>query len=92
MKDAEEAKRLPSKLHLFHHATSLGGVESLIEWRAMSDLTIDKRILRVSVGVEAWEDLKEDLLEGFKALKAERGTAGVDTTEEKLLDTPVLAS
>lgn len=92
MKDAEEAKRLPSKLHLFHHATSLGGVESLIEWRAMSDLTIDKRILRVSVGVEGWEDLREDLLQGFKALKEERGTAGVDTTREKVLDTPVLAS
>ncbi|KAK3337079.1 pyridoxal phosphate-dependent transferase [Cercophora scortea] len=68
MKSEEDAKRLPSKLHLFHHATSLGGVESLIEWRAMSDLTCDKRLLRVSVGVEGWEDLKEDLLQGFRAL------------------------
>ncbi|KAK5654955.1 hypothetical protein OQA88_6712 [Cercophora sp. LCS_1] len=69
LKDQGLAKRLPSKLHLFHHATSLGGVESLIEWRAMSDKSCDKRLLRVSVGVEGWEDLKEDLIQGFEALK-----------------------
>ena len=62
---AEQAKRLPSKLHLFHHATSLGGVESLIEWRTMTDSTVDTRMLRVSVGIEGWEDLKDDLLQGF---------------------------
>lgn len=72
MKDPEDAKRLPSKLHLFHHATSLGGVESLIEWRAMSDKTVDKRLLRVSVGVEGFKDLKQDLLQGLKALMAEK--------------------
>ncbi|KAK3363047.1 Cys/Met metabolism PLP-dependent enzyme-domain-containing protein [Lasiosphaeria hispida] len=71
MQSEQLAKRLPSKLHLFHHATSLGGVESLIEWRAMSDSTVDKRLLRVSIGVEAWEDLKEDILQGLRALKAE---------------------
>jgi cystathionine beta-lyase len=35
MKEQRFARRLPSKLQLFHHATSLGGVESLIEWRTM---------------------------------------------------------
>lgn len=95
MKDADDAKRLPSKLHLFHHATSLGGVESLIEWRAMSDLGIDKRLLRVSVGVEGWEDLRDDLVQAFEALKAGKGAkdsvSAVDTTEE-VTETPVLAS
>lgn len=77
MKTPEDAKRLPSKVHLFHHATSLGGVESLIEWRAMSDQTVDRRVLRVSVGVEGWEDLKDDLLQGFKALQEDnRKTRG----------------
>ncbi|KAK4211734.1 cystathionine beta-lyase [Rhypophila decipiens] len=71
MKSEDMAKRLPSKLHLFHHATSLGGVESLIEWRAITDRSVDKRLLRVSVGVEAWEDLRDDLLKGFQALKDE---------------------
>lgn len=73
-KDEADARRLPSKLHLFHHATSLGGVESLIEWRAVSDKTVAKTVLRVSVGVEAWEDLREDLLQGFRALLDERET------------------
>ncbi|KAK3394036.1 Cys/Met metabolism PLP-dependent enzyme-domain-containing protein [Podospora didyma] len=68
----DDARRLPSKLHLFHHATSLGGVESLIEWRAMSDPFVDRRLLRVSVGVENVEDLKEDILQGFRALRAEK--------------------
>ena len=68
---AEQAKRLPSKLHLFHHATSLGGVESLIEWRRMSDKGVDERLLRVSVGAEGWEDLREDLVGGFRALVEE---------------------
>lgn len=68
MREADHARRLPSKLHLFHHATSLGGVESLIEWRAVTDKSIAKTVLRVSVGVEGWEDLREDLLQGFAAL------------------------
>lgn len=72
MRDEDFARRLPSKLALFHHATSLGGVESLIEWRAMSDNTVARTLLRVSVGVEAWEDLREDLLNGFRQLLEER--------------------
>lgn len=75
MKSEDMARRLPSKLRLFHHATSLGGVESLIEWRKMSDEHIDGRVLRVSVGIEAWEDLREDFVQGFRALRedGERG-------------------
>ncbi|EKJ77797.1 hypothetical protein FPSE_02031 [Fusarium pseudograminearum CS3096] len=69
LRDGEHAKRLPSKLELFHHATSLGGVESLIEWRAMTDPKIDKKLLRVSIGVEGLEDLKQDLLQGLEALR-----------------------
>jgi cystathionine gamma-synthase len=64
----EQARNLPSVLRLFHHATSLGGVESLIEWRRMSDSDVDERLLRVSVGVESWEDLKGDFLRGFELL------------------------
>lgn len=68
VKEESMARQLPSLLSLFHHATSLGGVESLIEWRSMSDQTVDRRVLRVSVGVEDWEDLKADLLKGFRHL------------------------
>ena len=62
------AQRLPSRLTLFHHATSLGGVESLIEWRRMTDSRCDPRLVRVSVGVEGWEDLKRDFLQAFRSL------------------------
>lgn len=72
MKDREVARKLPSKLDLFHHATSLGGVESLVEWRRMSDKTCDERLIRVSVGVEGWEDLRDDFIQGFEALAAEQ--------------------
>lgn len=79
MREADDARMLPSRLHLFHHATSLGGVESLIEWRAMSDKSIAKTVLRVSVGIEAWEDLKDDFLQGFRSLLREK--TGTSTAE-----------
>ncbi|TQV96783.1 cystathionine beta-lyase [Cordyceps javanica] len=71
MKSEAAARRLPSKLRLFHHATSLGGVESLIEWRAMTDKTVARNLLRVSVGVESEEDLRADLEQAFAKLAAE---------------------
>jgi cystathionine gamma-synthase len=78
MQTATQARCLPSKLRLFDHATSLGGVESLIEWRRMSDASVDERLLRVSVGVENWEDLKADFLAAFGALaKGEEGKGAV---------------
>ena len=64
----EFARRWPSKLKYWTHATSLGGVESLIEWRAMTDTTVDTRLLRLSVGVEDPDDLLNDLLQGCRAL------------------------
>ncbi|KAK8925231.1 trans-sulfuration enzyme [Metarhizium anisopliae BRIP 53293] len=69
MKDMDLAKKLPSRLRLFHHATSLGGIESLIEWRAMTDPLVDQRLLRVSIGVEGFEDLKRDIEQAFESLK-----------------------
>ncbi|KAL1597711.1 hypothetical protein SLS60_008197 [Paraconiothyrium brasiliense] len=67
-KTPEQARQLPSHLRLFHHATSLGGVESLIEWRRMSDSGVDEKLLRVSVGVENWEDLRDDFIQAFEKL------------------------
>lgn len=67
-KEESVARQLPSKLHFFQHATSLGGVETLIEWRAMSDASVDRRLLRISVGLENWEDLRGDLIKAFREL------------------------
>jgi cystathionine beta-lyase/cystathionine gamma-synthase len=64
----EFAKVLPTKLSFFQHATSLGGVESLIEWRALSDSKVDRKLLRISVGLENWEDLRADLEGAFAEL------------------------
>ncbi len=53
-----------SKTKLFISATSLGGVESLIEHRASSEgpaTTTPENLLRLSVGLEHPDDLIEDL-------------------------------
>lgn len=81
MKEMQHARTLPSELRLFHHATSLGGVESLIEWRRMSDTEVDETLLRVSVGVENWEDLKQDLLSAFKVLASGKTAHKANGTE-----------
>ena len=49
-------------------ATSLGGVESLIEYRLRSDPDANPCLLRLSVGVEDLEDLKSDLIQGLIAV------------------------
>lgn len=67
-KNPDHARQLPSKMFVFQHATSLGGVESLMEWRAMSDAGCDPKLLRISCGIEEFVDLKQDILQGLKAL------------------------
>jgi cystathionine beta-lyase/cystathionine gamma-synthase len=67
-KNPNHARQLPSKMFIFQHATSLGGVESLMEWRAMSDAGCDPKLLRISCGIEEFEDLKHDVLQGLKSL------------------------
>jgi cystathionine gamma-synthase len=60
----EAALAAVSRVKLFTRATSLGGVESLIEHRASSEgpsSTAPQDLLRVSVGLEDAEDLIEDL-------------------------------
>ena len=60
----EEALKVLSRAQVFKRATSLGGVESLIEHRKSSE-TVETEtpdnLIRVSVGIEAVEDLLEDL-------------------------------
>jgi len=51
----EYAAVLPHSLKYFVPATSLGGVESLIEHRVQSDASADPRLLRISIGVEDLE-------------------------------------
>ncbi|MDR3418093.1 MAG: aminotransferase class V-fold PLP-dependent enzyme [Nevskia sp.] len=60
----ERALAVAARVQLFTRATSLGGVESLIEHRASVEgpyTTTPDDLLRVSVGLEHCDDLIEDL-------------------------------
>ncbi|MFD1158507.1 trans-sulfuration enzyme family protein [Roseovarius aestuarii] len=59
----EVALAVAGRLELFHRATSLGGVESLIEHRhtVESDTGIPENLLRLSIGIEDVDDLIADL-------------------------------
>jgi len=57
----EAARALPKRLRLFRDATSLGGVESLVEWRRKQDPEAPPALLRLSVGLEDPADLIADL-------------------------------
>ena len=60
----DHARRLLSRIELFVRATSLGGVESLIEHRALvegPDTETPRDLIRVSVGLEHPDDLIADL-------------------------------
>lgn len=61
--DAPAADRFCARVGLIVHATSLGGVESLVERRAMwpGDAHLPAGLIRFSVGLEDPEDLWRDL-------------------------------
>ena len=62
--DAGDAKRVATRTRLFVPATSLGGVESLIEHRATVEgphSVVPQNLLRVSVGIENADELIADL-------------------------------
>lgn len=77
----EESRRFLEAVRLFALAESLGGVESLIEHPAIMThasvppdqrrvLGISDSMIRLSVGIEAVEDLIADLELGFAAMEA----------------------
>ena len=64
---AREALAVVGKLKLFHRATSLGGVESLVEHRHTIEphTGIPESLIRVSVGIEDVNDLIADLTQAL---------------------------
>ncbi|XP_006464027.1 hypothetical protein AGABI2DRAFT_194632 [Agaricus bisporus var. bisporus H97] len=62
------ASKLPHELKYFVPATSLGAVESLVEYRADTDSRVNPKLVRFSIGVEELEDLKADLRQAFQKL------------------------
>lgn len=66
---SDAARNVSNKLKLFTRATSLGGVESLIEHRASMegpDTKTPANLLRISVGLEFIDDLIVDLEQALK--------------------------
>ncbi|MFN2199753.1 MAG: trans-sulfuration enzyme family protein [Caldilineaceae bacterium] len=64
-----EAMEVAGRVQLFTRATSLGGVESLIEHRASvegANSPTPQNLLRISVGLENVDDLVEDLTQALK--------------------------
>jgi cystathionine gamma-synthase len=69
--DAEAAKRIAGGTRLFVRATSLGGVESLIEHRASVEgphSEVPQNLLRLSIGIENCQDLINDLEQSLDRL------------------------
>ena len=68
---ADDAKSIAGKTRLFVRATSLGGVESLIEHRASVEgplSEVPQNLLRLSIGIENCQDLINDLEQSLDAL------------------------
>jgi len=69
---ADAARNIAGGLKLFTQATSLGGVESLIEHRATiegPDTKTPFNLLRVSVGLEHIDDLIADMEQALDTVK-----------------------
>lgn len=71
---ADAARRLPGALTVFRNATSLGGVESLVEHRAPvegqgTDVPLD--LIRLSLGIEDVGDLIADLEQALATIAHE---------------------
>lgn len=69
VKDGEKAaQKVCNQVKIISQATSLGGVESLLEHRAAvegPDSKTPKNLIRLSVGLEHLEDLKADLAQAL---------------------------
>ena len=68
---SEAARMVAARVGLFTRATSLGGVESLIEHRASMEgpaTETPQDLLRLSIGLEHPDDLIADLAQALDAI------------------------
>ena len=67
--DESFAKSVAGRTRVFKPATSLGGVESLIEHRATvegKNSPVPGNLLRLSIGIESIDDLRYDLISAIE--------------------------
>jgi len=60
MQTIEDSLKLKKRLKIFRDATSLGGYESLVDYRYIWDKTVPPTLLRISIGLENPSDLIKD--------------------------------
>lgn len=65
LRSEKMARMVPHFTEYFQPATSLGGVESLLEHRWASNRVEDPHIVRISTGIEDIDDLRNDLQSAF---------------------------
>ena len=66
------ARRLVAALKVFRNATSLGGVESLVEHRFPVEgpsTSVPRDLIRLSLGIEDPDDLLADLEQALAAVR-----------------------
>ncbi len=71
--DATRSRKVAGATRIFRPATSLGGVESLIEHRATVEgvnSPVPQNLLRLSIGIETEDDLVDDLEQALSVLDA----------------------
>jgi cystathionine gamma-synthase len=69
LESESQAVSFARSLLLCTQATSLGGIETLVDWRYMYDTTVSPTLLRVSIGIEEPEDLIQDFEQALKQAK-----------------------
>ena len=84
--DKEQALAVAAAARVFKRATSLGGVESLIEHRLSTEgpsSPVPGDLLRLSIGLETPEDLLEDLTAALNTSRNERIAVPAAAAQEK---------
>lgn len=72
---AEQTDAVIRALDIWTPATSLGGVESLVERRrrhAAEPISVPESLIRLSVGIEDIEDLYQDFLQALSVLEGKK--------------------
>jgi cystathionine gamma-synthase len=68
MDSSENAVKLTEKLKVVTNAVSLGGVESLVDWRYRWDKHVPEGLVRLSIGLEHVDDIIQDLKSALLAI------------------------
>ena len=83
--DVDQALAVTAAAHVFKRATSLGGVESLIEHRLSTEgpsSPVPGDLLRLSIGLETPEDLLADLTAALGASRKVRSAVAATSTPQ----------